>query len=244
MFCCHVRTPMCLVAAGLIVLAGAAAARPAKDSKPASTPTRETKPATTPKDKTPPAPSEMHLPPGWTEADMQACIDAGTPGPMHQWLAEGVGTWHGKVKQWMSPDSEPVASECVSKVTTFLDGRFTRCEISGDMPGMGPFQGFGIYGYDNVSQKFQSSWVSNCGTGIMFGTGTLSSDGTTLTWEYTYHCPIAKKPTTMREIERRTSKDTFTLESHGADPKTGRVFKMMEIQFTRQRASATAPSGH
>lgn len=229
------RMPMSLVAAGLIVLAGAAAAQPAKESKPASTPPKDAQPAT---------PPDMKLPPGWTEEDIQACIDAGTPGPMHEFLARNVGQWTGKVKHWMAPDTEPLTSECTSTITPFMEGRFFRGEFSGDMPGMGPFQGFGIYGYDNVSKKFQATWVDNFGTGMMVGVGELSSDGKTLTWEYTYNCPIAKKPVTMREIERYTSKDTMILEMHGADPKSGRKYKMMEIHLTRQPAAATAPSGH
>ena len=39
---------------------------------------------------------EMKLPPGWTAADMKACVDAGTPGKMHEFLAKGVGMWQGK----------------------------------------------------------------------------------------------------------------------------------------------------
>lgn len=186
------------------------------------------------------------LPPGWTEADMQACGEAATPGQQHQRLAENLGVWHGKTTMWMTPGAEPMKSECTATITSLYDGRFTKSEISGDMPGMGPFNGFAIYGYDNVMQQFQSSWISNCSTNIMTGTGKMSSDGKTITWQYTHSCPINKKPTTMREIERRTGKDTFTLETHGVDPKSGKEYKMMEIAFTRKpgtSATAAAPTG-
>ena len=33
------------------------------------------------------APIEFKLPPGWTQADLQACMAAGTPGDMQQFLA-------------------------------------------------------------------------------------------------------------------------------------------------------------
>lgn len=188
---------------------------------------------------------EPQLPPGWTEADMQACMEAGTPGPQHQRLAENVGVWNGKVTMWMAPGTEPTKSECTSTITSVMDGRFTKCEVNGEMPGMGPFNGFALYGYDNVTQQYQSSWISNCSTNIMVGTGKASSDGKTLTWQYTHSCPINKKPTTMREVERRTGKDSFTLESFGTDPKSGKEFKMMEIAFTRKPGTATAaaPTG-
>ena len=34
-----------------------------------------------------------------------------------------------------------------------MDGRFIKVEVEGEMPGMGPFHGFGIYGFDNVTQE-------------------------------------------------------------------------------------------
>jgi hypothetical protein len=213
-------TVACLV----VALASIVIAQPAKDSKPAGMP-------------------EMKLPPGWTPADMQACMEAATPGKMHEHLAKNVGTWAGKNTMWMAPETEPMKSECVATYTPMLDGRFVKCEINGDMPGMGPFNGFGLYGFDNVSQKFQGTWVDNCGTGMMTGTGELSSDGKTLTWNYSYHCPIAKKAVAMREIETMTGPNSKTLEMYGTDPKSGKEFKMMVIEFTRKTGTAAVQPG-
>ena len=39
---------------------------------------------------------QIKLPTGWTEADMQACMAASTPGKMHEQLAKGAGDWQGK----------------------------------------------------------------------------------------------------------------------------------------------------
>lgn len=196
-------------------------------------------PATQPSKQAAPA-HAPELPPGMSAADMQACMEAGTPGPMHQHLLDAVGVWHGKSTMWMTPAAEPLKSECVSTITSAMDGRFTKCEMQGDMPGMGPFNGFGISGYDNVAKKFQASWIDNCGTGIMNGTGELSSDGKTLTWNYTYNCPITRKPAVMREVDRRTGKDTMTMEMYSTDPGTGKEFKMMEIAFTRKPGTTAA----
>ena len=217
-----------LTVVGLAAIAGSIAlAQPAKDKKP-TTPA----PAAA-------QPGEMQLPPGMTKEDMQACMEAGTPGPNHKFLADAVGVWAGKSTMWMTPQAEPMKSECTSTITSIMDGRFTKCESSGDMPGMGPFNGFGLYGYDNVAKKFQSTWIDNCGTTMMQGTGELSSDGKTLTWNYTGTCPIQKKPIVVRQIETRNGKDSMTLTMYGPD-KTGKEFKMMEIVFTRRAGSASA----
>lgn len=144
----------------------------------------------------------------------------------------------------MGPDADPVPSECTTVIASKFDGRFTTCEMNGEIPGMGPYTGYGVFGYDNVAKKFQSTWIDNCSTAMMVGTGELSSDGKTLTWNFTYSCPITQKPTTMREIERITGKDTRTLEMYSIDPKSGKEFKMMEIELTRASGAAPTASSH
>jgi hypothetical protein len=177
---------------------------------------------------------EFKLPPGWTAEDMQACMVAGTPGEMHKFLAKGLGVWSGKNTMWMAPGVDPMKSESTTTVSPLMDGRFVKVEVAGDMPGMGPFSGLGLYGFDNVSKKFVSTWIDNHGTGMMSGEGDLSSDGKTLTWKFTANCPITKKPVTMREIETITGPTTKTLEMFGTDPKSGKEFKMMSIELTKK----------
>jgi len=209
--------PLCIAIAGLTV----AIAEPPKDAKPGAQP-------------------EFKLPPGWTEADMKACTEAGMPGDKHAILAKSIGTWNGKTTMWMAPGAEPMKSECVATVSDFMDGRFTKWEMAGEIPGMGTMKGMGIYGFDNITQKLVATWVTNCGTNIMTGTGEASSDGKTYTWTYPTTCPITKKAVTMRDVERHTGPDSITLESYTTDPKSGKEYKMMEAVFTRATAAKTA----
>jgi hypothetical protein len=174
------------------------------------------------------------LPPGWTDEDMKAAILAGTPGEMHKHLNNSVGVWHGKNKMWMAPGAEPIESECTSTVSPVMEGRFTKCEMTGEMPGMGTYNGFGLYGFDNVSQKFSCTWVDNHGTGMMNGIGELSADGKVTTWNFTVNCPLTGKPTVVREIETITGPTTKTLEMYSTDPKSGKEYKMMSIDFTKK----------
>jgi hypothetical protein len=164
---------------------------------------------------------------------MKACEAAAKPGKMHEWLAKGAGTWNGKCKFWMTADSPAQESTCTSVITMVMDGKFARNETTGDMPGMGDFMGLGLCGFDNVSQKFQTVWIDSMGTGMMTGTGDLSSDEKTLTITCTGNCPVQKKPVSFREIHRHTGDNTFTLEMYGPDPMSGKEYKMMEIAYTR-----------
>jgi hypothetical protein len=178
---------------------------------------------------------DFKLPPGWTMEDMKACMMAGTPGEVHKEMAKEVGVWNGKTTMWMSPEGEAMESECTSTVSTLMDGRYLKVEMEGEMPGMGPYNGLGLYGFDNVSQELTSIWIDNHSTGIMIGKGESTDDGKQLTWNYTANCPITKKPTTMREVETWTGPDTKTLEMFGADPKSGKEYKIMSIKLTRQK---------
>ena len=180
---------------------------------------------------------EMKLPPGWTEEDMKACMIAGTPGKMHALLTQDAGTWQGEQTMWMSPgapEAQPMTSPVTSTITPIMDGRYTKVEVAGEMPGMGPYNGLGMYGFDNVSQKFVCTWVDNHSTGMMNGEGVLSADGKQITWKFTFNCPITKKPAVMRQIESVGGGNTKTLVMHGADPKSGKEFKMMEIEMTKK----------
>ncbi len=212
--------------AGLVMLASFAA-EPAKptDPKAAAAPAGQ---------------PEFKLPPGWTKEDLEACMLAGTPGKNQEVLLQGVGVWTGKTTMFMGPDGPPMTSDSKSTVTKIMDGRFTKVDMEGDMPGMGPYHGVGIYGYDNVAGKFVSTWIDNHSTGIMTGTGELSPDGKTFTWRYSFNCPLTKKPAVMREVETTTGSNTKVLEMFGPDPKTGKEYKMMRVEMTRSAAKAPA----
>jgi hypothetical protein len=177
---------------------------------------------------------QIKLPPGWTEADMQACMAASTPGKMHEQLAKAAGDWQGRQTMWMVDGADPVQNEVASRVTPIMDGRYLKIEFSGQTPNMGPFTGFGLTGYDNVSGKVVSTWIDNWSTGIMYGLGEISDDGKTITTKMSHNCPINKKPVVIRQIETLTSPNTKTLEMFSTDPKTDREFKMLSIELTRK----------
>ncbi len=202
--------------AGFLALAGAAA-QPSRDAK------------------TPAPAGQPELPPGWTAEDMQACAAAGTPGTQHEHLARQVGVWHGKTRMWMAPGTDPAEGECTWTVTSILDGRYTRSELAGELPGLGSFTGYGVTGFDNVAQQFVGSWIDNHSTGIMSGVGELSSDGRALTWRYTYNCPITRKPAVVREVHTSTGHDTMAFEMFTTDPRSRKEFQCMQVEFTRAK---------
>lgn len=165
---------------------------------------------------------------------MEAYMKAATPGKEQAVLTKGVGTWECKCKSWPGPDQTPQEWTATTVISSMMDGRFTHAEVKGDVPGMGPFHGAGVYGYDNVAKQYQSTWLDSMGTGMMVGTGTLSADGKTMTWTYNFTCPITCKPAVMREVEHFTSDNETKMEMFGPDPVSGKEYKMMEMTSTRK----------
>lgn len=174
------------------------------------------------------------LPEGWTMADMQKCMIAGTPGERHAEMMELVGAWDGKGQMWMGPGMEPVDMSCVMEVEGIMDGRYIRFDFDGEMPGMGTFRGSGWTGYDNVAGQYQSTWIDNMSSGIMFGTGERSADGKTMTWDHRYTCPMREKQVSMRQVDTHLDADTWMQEMYGTDPKSGVEYKMMKFTYTRR----------
>lgn len=180
--------------------------------------------------------AQQELPPGMTPEMMEAWTKAATPGPMHQWLAEDLGTWNCKCTMYMAPGAQPTSSESTMTVRSNCDGRFFTTTAKGDMPEFGPFEGHGTIGYDNATGQFQAFWYDNMGTGMAVGTGTRSEDGKTLTITYTYNCPIAKQPCSFREVMTRNSADSRTYTMYMPDMETGKEYMNMQMELTRAAA--------
>ena len=173
------------------------------------------------------------------KAMQQAMTEAATPGDMQKYLTSHAGTWEGKCKMWMDPSAPPQESTCTSTITGFMGGRFTKNETHGTMVGVdgkpGDFEGFGLYGYNNTTKQFESTWCDTMGTMQMHLTGKLSDDKKVLTWEAKYFCPIMHQDTWMHEVETYTGPDAMTLEFYSPDPSGKNTeFKMMQIDFTRK----------
>lgn len=217
--CCTKFAPVGMAIAALVAVAGSIAFAQPGDKK---------------TDKKQPEHQPAQGQPAMTP-EQQACMEAGTPGEMHAKFAKEAGHWTAKTKSWEGPDAKPTDCEMTTNVTTIMGGRFLQCDVSGEMPGMGKFEGRGVYGFDNTSQKLQATWIDNVGTGQMIGTGEASTDGSTITWTYNYTCPVTKKATTMREVDRHVDENTKTITMFAIDPKTGKEYKMMEQTLKRTK---------
>jgi hypothetical protein len=157
----------------------------------------------------------------------------------HKLLADLAGTWSYTVKM-MAPGETPSTSTGTLTRKPVMNGRFFVGEYSGTMKMPGAdgkmkdftFKGMSLEGYDNVKQKFVSSWVDNMGTGIMDSEG--SYDPATKTFTYNGEVePVPGMKMPVREVIKVTDKNHHTFEWY--ENRGGQDVKTLEIDYTRKK---------
>jgi len=171
-------------------------------------------------------------------ADQQAMMEkmakAATPGPQHQAMQKWVGDWDCTVKYQMDPSQPWQEAKSTATITSLLDGRYVQEVSTGEMMGQ-PFTGMGVYGFDNVTGKYVSTWIDNMGTGIMHSEGTSDATGKTITWNATMSDPMTGKATKERMVTTMVDDDHHTFEMYGVPPGGKKEMKMMTIDYARKK---------
>ena len=164
--------------------------------------------------------------------DMQKYMELATPGPHHKMLAASAGTWDTKSKQYMQPGAPPTESTGTSTIESVMGGRFIEEVTTTTMMGM-PWEGRGVFGYDNATQKHIGTWYDSFGTMMMAFEGTCSNSCKNVTLTSTYFDPITKMDKKMKVVSKQTDNDHSTVEIIEV-AKDGKENRMMEIQYTRK----------
>jgi len=163
------------------------------------------------------------------DAMMAAAMKTASPGPQHQAIAKAMsGTWKTTTKSWMGP--EPTITEGKSVLAPILGGRFVQEQHVGTLFG-GPFEGVGLYGYDNAKKAYTNVWMDSFSTGIILSTGTMDASGKVLTLHGSYDDPMTGKEQTMRLVSKQVDDNTRLLEMYGEYD--GKEMKMSEVTYKR-----------
>jgi len=177
--------------------------------------------------------------PGMDAAAMQEMMKLGSPGENHKILEPMVGEWTHVVRWWMQPDMEPQESTGTNVNTWIMGGRFLQQETHGimDMGGKSvPFEGFGIVGYDNMKQEFNSVWVDSMVTGMMIGKGTYNPQTRTITDRGTFSCPMTgQKDAPFRSDITFIDANSYIYTMYSVDDKYGKEFKSLEVSYKRKK---------
>jgi hypothetical protein len=155
-----------------------------------------------------------------------------TPGEMHKILASWNGQWSSEITMWPDPKKANQKMTSTADYTMIMGGRYSQSIIKGDMMGM-PFEGIGIYGYDNAKKVFVASWVDNLGTGIMYMEGPWDAASKTITLKGKMTDPISGKETEMREVLTMQDDKHQTMEMYAPGP-DGKEYKNMELHSEKK----------
>lgn len=167
------------------------------------------------------------------QAEMDAMMKAATPGEAHKKLSPMAGSWTVEVKMWMAPGAPPTAGNGSAENSWALDGRWLEQHFTGTFMGM-PFTGIGYTGYDNIKKKYVGTWMDTMTTSMMVSDGKADADGKSITFSSTMDDPMTGKSSPVKEKVTVVDDDHHTLEMWGAAP-DGKMFKMMEIAYTRKK---------
>ena len=170
-------------------------------------------------------------PPMDPQAMMEAWTKAGALGEPHQAFAKQAGTWDLTVRMFMDPNIPPMESKSTATRELMLGGRFMVEHVKGDMGPMGPFEGHGILGYNNLTRQYDHIWMDSMSTGMMVSHGQAGADGAiTMTGEYDDAMTGGKtKARTVSKMVSDNEQKFEMYESRGGAPET----KVMEIIYKR-----------
>ncbi len=176
-------------------------------------------------------PKEPEMDPEMAKA-MEMYAKLAAPGEPHEELARFDGEWDVVSKFWMAPGQEPMASTGASKNKMILGGRYSLQKYESTFMGK-PFNGLGITGYDNVTKEYQSVWMDDMSTAIMFGTGKELEDGSVeIVMKYTD--PMDGKDKAMRSVSRWLEDGSTVFEMFGPGP-DGKEYKTMEMVYSQKK---------
>jgi len=176
---------------------------------------------------------EQPAPDPQMQAMMAAFEKFGTPGPEHKLLLDGVGTWDVESKMWMDPAAPPMLSKGKSVQRAILGGRYVQYDYEGELMG-GPFNGFGISGYDRYNKKYISLWMDSWGTGFYLTEGTCDAEGKVCTETGLWDDYMTGKTMKVKNVFTHLNKDKFTMEMFMVQA-DGKETKTMELAYTRQK---------
>lgn len=165
------------------------------------------------------------------QAQMEAFVKAGTPGPEHAALAKMAGSYALEIRSWHAPDADPTVEPGTATRRMTLGDRVLVEEVSSSMMGQ-PYTGFGMHGYDNAAGRYWSTWNDSMSTGVMVSDGSCDAK-MACSYSGSWADPVTREKVGSRMTTRWPDADTEIFEMYGPGP-DGREVKMMEITYRRK----------
>jgi hypothetical protein len=137
-----------------------------------------------------------------------------------------------RFSMWMDPNGKPVTSKGIAHNKMILGGRYQESTYKGDVMGM-KMEGTGTLGYDNAKKAFQSTWIDNMGTGIMYLSGPWEEATKTMTLTGITVDPATGKDMAVRQTLQFVDDQHQVMKMY-MTPENGKEFQTMEIKLTKK----------
>jgi len=162
--------------------------------------------------------------------EMEAMMAAATPGPHHAALASKAGSYKTTSTMWVKPGDPPMETVGTAELEATLGGRFIEEVTKATMMGM-PWEGRGVFGYDNVTGKHTGVWYDSFGTMMMTFEGTCEEHCKKISLTSTYIDPMTKTEKAMKSVsvDKGNGNSLTTLY----DLSEGKEMKIVEIIYER-----------
>jgi hypothetical protein len=171
------------------------------------------------------SPEEMEVMRLWQEI--------GSPGDRHKLLDFMIGDWETTMHMWAGPEAPPQESRGSASAKWILGGRFVQTEFHGEMMGM-PFDGLGLFGYDNYKKKFVSAWVDSMGTAMYATEGLADQTGKVITMFGTMdEWMTGEHDKMVKYVYTSVDENTYRFEIHDLGIVPGET-KVAEVTYVRK----------
>jgi hypothetical protein len=163
---------------------------------------------------------------------VKAMEAAMNPGEGQKRLNFMIGEFDVKIRTWIDPSKAPFESRAVAVCKWVLGDRYIQQMLSGFVMGE-PWSGIGYAGYDNVTKKYQATYMDSASTGMEWFSGAMAADGKSAKLTATINDAITNQP---RKVEMRlhvAANGDHITEMWQAD-KTGKMAMVMELRYTRK----------
>jgi hypothetical protein len=131
----------------------------------------------------------------------------------------------------MGPDQAPMTEVAAVEVSWLMGGRYLQWNQTGKFGDM-PYEGMAIEGFNNGEGRYESVWLDNFGTVLLYFTGSCSDDGRHRDMATTFADVIAGNTVDYRIEYQWIDEDHFTYSAF-MDKGEGE-FKNVHIEYERQ----------
>jgi hypothetical protein len=131
----------------------------------------------------------------------------------------------------MAPGAPPTKTDATCSNEAIFEGRFIVQRYKSTFMGM-PFEGRGIWGFDNTAKEYHSHWLDSMGTMALVSRGKVSEDANVISVRGSYSDPMTGGTKEARNVITIKDDDTHVMEmfEQGAD---GAEHLTVKITYTR-----------